>query len=161
MAESTEKLDQLFARVAGILQQARGAVARTINTAMVQAYWQIGREIVEDEQAGERRAGYGDELLKRLSKRLSKQFGAGFGVSNLKDIRRFYLVFPGGSKIGQTPSGLLETSQTASGLSVAAFPHALSWSHYVTLMRVRDDRARGFYEIEAAREAWSVRELER
>jgi predicted nuclease of restriction endonuclease-like (RecB) superfamily len=161
MADKNDDLDRLYARVADILDRARGAVARTINTAMVQAYWHIGREIVEVEQGGAERAGYGEALLKRLSKRLVKQFGAGFGLSNLKEIRKFYFVFPGGSAIGRTASGPSGIGQTPSGLSVAPFPSSLSWSHYVILMRIRDDHARAFYEVEAAREAWSVRELQR
>lgn len=165
MAESNDRLDELYGRVAQILDQARGAVARTINTAMVQAYWHVGREIVEGEQAGESRAEYGEALLKRLSKRLTKQFGTGFGLSNLKEIRRFYLVFPDGSTIRQAVSGLSQIGQTASGLSLsqqsAPFPPSLSWSHYVILMRVPNEHARAFYEVEAAREAWSVRELQR
>lgn len=165
MADSSDTLEHLYARVAQILEQARGAVARTINTAMLQAYWHVGREIVEGDQAGESRAGYGDALLKRLSKRLTREFGTGFGLSNLKQIRKFYIVFPKGSRIGQTASGLSPIGQTPSGLSVgtqsAPFPASLSWSHYVALMHVTNDDARAFYEVEAAREAWSVRELQR
>jgi len=165
MAESNDRLDELYGRVAQILDQARGAVARTINTAMVQAYWHVGQEIVEGEQFGESRAEYGEALLKRLSKRLTKKFGTGFGLSNLKEIRRFYLVFPAGSTIRQAVSGLSQIGQTASGLSLslqsAPFPPSLSWSHYVILMRVPNEHARAFYEVEAAREAWSVRELQR
>lgn len=162
MAESDKQVDELYARIASIIEQARGNVARTINTAMVQAYWHIGRELVETEQGGESRASYGEGLLKRLSERLVRQFGNGFGLSNLKQIRKFYLVFPNGSTIGQTASNLLQKGQTASGLlPSAAFAQTLSWSHYVVLTRIANDQARSFYEIEAAREAWSVRELER
>jgi predicted nuclease of restriction endonuclease-like (RecB) superfamily len=166
MAESIDNPDRLHARVAAILEQARGAVARTINTAMVQAYWHVGREIVEVEQSGEQRAGYGDEVIKNLSKQLVRSFGKGFSVSGLKRMRQFFRVFPGGSAIGST----LLSQSTAIGSTVSSqsprgdeprFPHSLAWSHYLVLMRVVNDEARAFYEIEAAREAWSVRELER
>jgi len=151
-ASSPTTEDQLYGRVAEILEQARGQVARTINTAMVQAYWLIGREIVEVEQAGATRAGYGAELIARLSKRLRARFGEGFGVRTLELVRRFYVAFPNGSAIPQTLSAESE---------LTSFSPALSWSHYVVLSRVTRAHARSFYEIEAARERWSVRQLER
>ncbi len=83
--------DGLYERVAQILEQARGQVARSVNTAMVQAYWLIGREIVEGEQAGEQRAGYGQNVIERLSARLKRSFGKGFSVQNLGYMRQFYL----------------------------------------------------------------------
>ena len=147
--------DALYTRVAEILEQARGQVARTVNTTMVNAYWLIGREIVEVEQAGAARAEYGVELIRRLSTQLRARFGNGFGVSTLEGIRRFYLAFPSGSKIPQTPSTeFIPTHPTT-------FSPALSWSHYVILSRVAKVHARSFYEIEAASERWSVRQLER
>jgi predicted nuclease of restriction endonuclease-like (RecB) superfamily len=164
MADKYEDLDQLHARVANILSQARGEVARSINIEMVQAYWKIGREIVEVEQGGQR-AGYGDAILERLSSRLVKQFGAGFSTTGLKRMRKFYQVFPRGSAIGATASHQSVIGPTPSRESQdkhpVVFPPSLGWSHYVVLMRVPNDHARAFYEIEAAREAWSVRELER
>jgi predicted nuclease of restriction endonuclease-like (RecB) superfamily len=164
MADKNDDLDRLYARVADILDRARGAVARTINTTMVQAYWLIGREIVEVEQGGER-AEYGDMVLERLSNQLVGQFGSGFSTTGLKRMRKFYRVFPQGSAIGATASHQSAIGPTASHQSLThqavAFPPSLGWSHYVVLMRVRNNQARAFYEIEAAREAWSVRELER
>ena len=158
--------DQLFQRVAAILDAARGQVARTVNTAMVHAYWLVGREIVQVEQAGEARAGYGDEMMKRLAGRMTRRFGKGWSLSSLKRMRQFFQTFPSGSAIGSTASSLSgpgpEIGSTALSESGAApFPALLSWSHYLVLLRVRDPDARAFYEIEAARESWSVRELER
>ncbi len=144
----------LYERVAEILEQARAGVARSINTAMVQTYWLIGREIVEVEQAGERRAGYGDEVLERLSARLGARFGRGWSVTNLRRFRKFFLVFPEGSGIRPSP-------MTESGRTRARFPPDLSWTHYQVLMRIEKPTARSFYELEAARGSWSVRELER
>lgn len=165
--------EQLYQRVAGILEQARGQVARTVNTAMVQAYWHIGREIVEVEQAGKQRAGYGEEVIKRLSARLMDQFGKGFSVASLKRMRQFYLTFPVGSALARAPfeigsAPLIQSAEIGSAslsqfLAEArpSFPQELGWTHYLTLMRVANPTARAFYEIEAARECWSVRELER
>lgn len=88
--------ESLYAKVTGFIDEARGRVARTVNTAMVEAYWRIGREIVAVEQRGER-AGYGDRIIERLSARLRQKHGKGFGVSHLKNMRQFFLAFPNGS----------------------------------------------------------------
>jgi hypothetical protein len=91
--------DRLFERVAAILDEARSRVARTVNTAMVHAYWLVGREIVEVEQQGAERAGYGDELLKKLAAKLTRRFGKGFNLTGLKRMRQFYRAFPEGSAL--------------------------------------------------------------
>ena len=175
MSDMTREHDDLYQRVAEILEAARSQVARSVNTAMVHAYWLVGREIVEVEQSGQARAGYGDELVRALARRLSDQFGRGFSYPSVKRMKQFYLTFPRGSALvapadekGSTPLSLFEpvrkgsTPLSLSGAdNPAPFPPALSWSHYLTLIRVQDDRARAFYEIEAAKESWSVRELER
>lgn len=171
--------DRLYDRVAQILEQARSQVARTVNTAMVQAYWLIGREIVEVEQAGEARAGYGEEVLQRLSARLKTGFGKGFGIRTLRNIRQFYLMFPKGSALPEIRQAALAGSATGepgigqallagsqdgtsrSSFVAASFPPAIGWTHYLILMRVPRPEARAFYEIEAARECWSTRQLER
>lgn len=169
--------EDLYDRVAAILEESRSRVARSINTAMVHAYWHIGREIVEVEQHGAERAGYGEGLMKRLAKRLSARFGKGFSLASLKRMRQFYLAFPRGSVLagvgaekGSTllslsaESDSAEKGSTALSLSPGAqllFPPTLAWSHYLVLLRVTRPEARSFYEIEATRESWSVRELER
>src|SRR5690349_963568 len=99
MGNLTKPDNQLYRRVAEILEQARGRVARTVNTAMVQTYWLIGREIVQVEQRGARRAEYGEELIARLAKRLSSRYGNGFSVPSLRRMRQFYAVFPAGSAL--------------------------------------------------------------
>ncbi len=184
--------DLLYDRIAQILEQARSQVARTVNTAMVQAYWLIGREIVEVEQDGEQRAGYGEELIQRLSLRLQGVFGKGFSVATLRRIRQFYQAFPLGSALPEIRAALLSESSGAvhqalpvasdeRGIGQAApaqseadiraalprelrtsmFPPGLGWTHYLILIKVTRPEARAFYEIEAARECWSTRELER
>ncbi len=166
----------LYERIAAILDEARSRVARTVNTAMVHAYWHIGREIVEVEQQGANRAQYGEQLLDQLARRLTRRFGKGMGAATLRRARFFYQTYPNGSalaseqdpsKIRSTPLIESPTENTRSALSTrsairtAQFPSALSWSHYLVLLRVTKPEARAFYEIEAARESWSVRELER
>ena len=130
--------ENLFNQISQILNEARTKVATTVNTAMVAAYWHIGKLIVEA-QGGEAKAKYGDGLIDDLSAKLTKQFGRGFKRSNLRDMRQFYLTFP----IYHTLSG------------------KLSWSHYMTLMRVANPKAREYYAESAASESWSVRQLER
>lgn len=165
----------LFQRVAAIIEEARGQVARTVNTAMVHAYWSVGREIIEAEQGGSARAGYGEQLIRRLAASLTERYGKGFSYPNVKRMRQFYLAFPSGSSLGASgaarepgkpPRRLRKPKKGSTALSLSAapsvlFPPALGWSHYLVLMRVADPTARSFYEIEAARESWSVRELER
>ncbi len=169
--------EHLYERIATILDDARSRVARSINTAMVHAYWLIGREIVEVDQRGAERAGYGEGLMKRVAARLSARFGRGFSLASLKRMKQFYLAFPRGSALVDAGDGkgstALRLSAEADGgekgsvaLSLSAgasplFPPTLAWSHYLVLLRVDRTEARSFYEIEAARESWSVRELER
>ena len=169
--------DALFARVVDIIEAARGHVARSINTATVQAYWLIGHDIVEVEQRGSTRAGYGDEVIDRLARRLAKRLGEGFGARTLRRIRQFYVTYPEGSalpsKAGRPPkrTAVLSKSKArqirtaaltkSSPATAAIFPPNLGWAHYLILLRVLNPAARAFYEIEAAREGWSSRELER
>jgi predicted nuclease of restriction endonuclease-like (RecB) superfamily len=170
----------LFERVARIVEAARAQVARSVNTAMVHAYWLIGREIVEVEQSGKERAEYGEQAVRRLAERLSERFGKGFSYPSVKRMKQFYLAYSQGSSIpdelggypkGSAPlslspdSGATEKGSTLLSQSSrpvpTLFPPLLSWSHYLALMRIESPQARAFYEIEAAREVWSTRELER
>ncbi|WP_244883436.1 DUF1016 N-terminal domain-containing protein [Variovorax paradoxus] len=165
----------LFSRVREILDTARAGVARTVNTTQVAANWLIGREIVEEEQRGQRRAGYGARLLADLSTRLNAEFGRGYSVDNLEAFRQFYLDYPQlisetASRKSTTPTALplQVSSETSSRKSEGdtdwcpgALHPSLSWSHYRQLLRVARPEARAFYEIEAIRNAWSVRELQR
>jgi predicted nuclease of restriction endonuclease-like (RecB) superfamily len=118
---------------------------------MVNAYWNIGRLIVEDEQKGEMRAKYGEKQLDEMGRRLTEEFGRGFSVANLKNFRQFYLVFPRGYRDGKIPAD-------EKGYTVCS---ELSWSHYRLLMRVENPAARGYYIDEAISQNWSVRALER
>lgn len=128
--------------IRAILQESRALVARTVNTAMVAAYWMIGRRIVVEEQRGEDRAAYGEKLLKNLSRDLTAEFGNGFSYANLRMMRQFYRTYPD-----------FEICYT---LCIK-----LPWSHNRLIMRVSDPNAREWYLKTAASEQWSVRQLER
>ncbi len=153
--------------VADILDAARNSAARSVNSIMTAAYWLVGRRIVEHEQGGEARAEYGAELIRRLSVDLTERYGRGFSVSNIWQMRAFYLAWP----ILQTASveRALAIPQTASGervsveisLNNVASHFPLSWSAYVRLMTVRNEAAREFYEAEALAGGWTIRQLRR
>jgi len=160
---------KLLENIKALLHEARRAVARNINTAMVMTYFEIGRMIVDHEQEGAKRAGYAKETLKLLSQKLTAEFDRGFSVDNLQRMRGFYLTYKkyatvlriSAKQIPQTVSAKFPAgrkSETVSRISPVIFQ--LSWSHYVFLMRLPEDE-RKFYEIEAVKQNWSLRELER
>jgi predicted nuclease of restriction endonuclease-like (RecB) superfamily len=157
----------LLNELGSLLAEARGTAVRAVNSLMTATYWEIGRRIVEFEQGGEQRAGYGEELLESLSKDLTEKFGRGFSKRNMFYIRQFYLAFPA-QKILQTVSAKSEKQQKLQTLSAKltlsdlaqAFP--LPWSHYVLLVsRAKSPEALEFYHAEALRGGWSVRQLDR
>jgi predicted nuclease of restriction endonuclease-like (RecB) superfamily len=160
----------LFQRVARIIDGARSRLAHAVNTAMVRAYWETGREIVEIEQSGQMRAEYGTQVVERLSQRLTDRFGKGFSSRSLERMRAFYLAYSSRleSSIQPALNGDNENQQIPStvwtesppGAQMLQFP-LLSWSHYRLLISIGDHSARSFYELEAATQGWSVRELER
>ena len=237
-AASNGAYQALVGGIASVIDEARRAATRSVNAAMTAAYWLIGRHIVEFEQGGKERAGYGSALLQRLATDLVQQFGRGFSRPNLQQMRLFYLAYPphqicqtpsgklqppaslapvagklqtpsaesesprgklrtasaeseppseklrtpsaelaptapspdspdasgesqppAGPPIRQTPSSKFETHEVASQALVAAFP--LPWSAYVRLLSVKNPNARRFYEAEALRGGWSVRQLDR
>lgn len=170
----------VHADIVSLLEAARQAAARSVNALMTATYWEIGRRIVEFEQGGQERAAYGEALIERLSADLSTRFGRGFSRQNLWQMRLFYAAWstawvPSPSsapartrRIPQTPSGESASArklQTVPGTSpdlqaiAQAFP--LPWSAYVRLLSVKSPQARAFYETEALRGGWSVRQLDR
>jgi predicted nuclease of restriction endonuclease-like (RecB) superfamily len=180
--ESTE----LISGIIKLLEEARRYSAKTVNSIMTATYWEIGRRIVDNEQKGKSRADYGEMIMKHLALELSDRFGKGFSLSNVKQMKKFHLVYPdidtssAAKKIedtqkGQTVSGLFDgdalipKGQTLSGqfgsiiraLKRISLRFPLSWSHYVLLLSVKSDLGRGFYEKEAFRGGWSVRQLYR
>ena len=153
----------IFGDVSRIVDAARQSAARSVNAVMTAAYWMIGRHIVEFEQSGEQRADYGEEIVERLATDLSIHYGRGFSIRNVWNMKAFYLAWP----IPQTASAESESSgnlQTASGessLASVASRFPLPWSAYVRLLSVNNTHAREFYETEALRGGWSVRQLDR
>ncbi len=135
----SNEVEPIYEKISAVLADARNAAWRAVNTAMVTAYWEIGRVIVEEEQHGRERAEYGRSLVENVSERLSKEFGRGFSVSNMWDMRAFYLAYP-----------ILQT-----------VPVELSWTHYRLLLHIEKSEARSFYEKEAVAARWSTRELSR
>lgn len=142
--------DNILAGMIDLLENARRAAARAVNSIMTATYWEIGRRIVEVEQGGEARAEYGEQLLENLSHDLTARFGRGFSIRNLRSFRAFYRTY----QIRQTLSAELTPSSLTK-----FFP--LSWSHYVALLSVENEQGREFYETEALRGGWSVRQLNR
>ena len=207
MVMSSRKATPVYKRIRQILESARMSVARSVNTTQVMANWLIGQQIVEEEQRGKKRAGYGEQLLQDLSSRLKAEFGKGFSVDNLEMFRRFFLEYSGllvdmksdalrrilpslpishalrsGSAsevVGEIQHALGAKSDAARRKSSLTDPTEigyamrsqswnpgrlhpnLSWTHYRTLLRVDKPQARAFYEIEAIKNNWAARELER
>ena len=167
---------EIHSGIVELLSSARVTAARSVNALMTASYWEIGRRIVEAEQKGKRRAGYGEQLIERLSLDLTRHFGRGFSSQNLWQMRQFFLAWgldetlqtvSGDSAILQTPSGEFNTSHAATKpsrqltLPELSNAFALPWSAYVRLLSVKDTHARQFYETEAIRGGWSVRQLDR
>ncbi|WP_348752088.1 PDDEXK nuclease domain-containing protein [uncultured Aquincola sp.] len=134
--------EQLYVQVRHVLAHARGLAHRSVNQAMVQAYWQVGRLIVEHEQAGQARAAYGARQLEALGQRLTQEFGRGFSAANLRNFRQFFQTY-GWTEICDMPC------------------RELSWSHLRRLMRVADPQARAWYAAEAVSQTWSFAALDR
>ena len=159
----TARYEAVFGEVSEIVEAARRSAVRSVNAVMTAAYWLIGKHVVELEQKGRSRAEYGQETVGRLAADLSARYGRGFSVRNIRLMRAFYRSWP----IVQTPSvelGDEQNWQTPSAESLlealrSRFP--LPWSAYVRLLSVRNERARAFYEAEALRGGWTVRQLDR
>ena len=184
-----ERYQVFYNDISMIVDFARGHAARSINATMTAAYWLTGRHIIDIEQEGKERANYGAEVIKRLSIDLSARFGRGFSVTNLRQMRSFFLLWPkmqtlsvesgsdhkhqtlsvesGSDQKHQTLSGEFEDHNgfsmtlTESSLIYLASQFPLPWSAYVRLLSVKNSYAREFYEIEALRGGWSVRQLDR
>ncbi|MBV6422224.1 MAG: putative nuclease YhcG [Ignavibacteriaceae bacterium] len=161
--------------ISSVLESSRKFSARSVNAILTAAYWVIGWKIIEFEQAGSHRAEYGDKLLKNLSSDLARKYGRGFSERNLEQMRLFYLTHPISqtlsakskyvikkpSQIPQTLSSISVTPSRNLDLNYLMELFPLPWSHYVRLLSVKDKQARKFYESEALRSGWSVRQLNR
>ena len=163
----------LYERIRELVLAARQTVARGVDLVQVHTNFEIGRHIVEHEQQGDTRAGYGKEIVQNLAERLTAEFGHGFSLSNLKLMRQFFVQFRDrADQIGQTASSQFKQtkSQTVSGQFPQSIespkpldqqPFSLSWSHYVFLLGIKNPDERRFYEIEATSQNWTLRELKR
>ena len=174
-SKSAQPYESVHGGIVDLLQSTRVAAARSVNALMTASYWEIGRRIVGAEQKS-RSDVYGKQLIQQLSIDLTQQFGRGFGVVNLSQMRAFYQLWPvekifqtlseksflppllGGASISATVSRELMSTPTLPELA-KAFP--LPWSAYVAMLSVKNEQARAFYEAEALRGGWSVRQLDR
>lgn len=165
------KVTLLFEKVSLLIEQARRHVATAVNTTEVYTKYCVGHYIVEEEQLGESRAKYGQQVLQSLSKRLTERFGKGWSVDTLEKCRLFYQVYRNSATLlrnsEKLPNDLFsitgngEISETLLRKSEDTVRFSLSWSHYLILMRVENPNARSFYEIECQQQNWSVRQLSR
>ena len=168
----------LFSKVSAIIDEGRKYVSTAVDLAEVYSKYQIGMYIVEEEQSGEKRAGYGKQILINLSEKLTEKYGDGWSVEQLTLIRKFYMTYSKfvntdyeiqNSDLGiaeHTAAKIVNTVYPIRNLpkqiDPSTMPHfTLSWSHYIVLMRIKNENERHFYEIEALREHWSVRHLQR
>ena len=157
------RYEAVFGEVSEIVEAARRSAVRSVNAVMTAAYWLIGKHVVELEQKGRSRAEYGQDTVGRLAADLSARYGRGFSVRNIRLMRAFYRSWP----IVQTASAELGDEQNWQTLSAESVLDALRsrfplpWSAYVRLLSVRNERARAFYEAEALRGGWTVRQLDR
>jgi len=176
-------VNELIHEVRELIRSARGAVVQSIDVIQVLTNFEIGRRIVEHEQGGKERAGYGKALLKELSAALTAEFGRGFSRANLQHMRIFYVSYRErlpekcqtvssifeSRELGQlaapdksqTVSGVSQRAEIVQTLSAKSPPFKLSWSHYVFLISIENKEERSFYEIESVSNGWSLRELKR
>lgn len=161
----------LYDRVREIIESARAGAARSVNTAQVVSNWLIGREIVEEQQKGRQRAAYGERIIRVLAERLRLEYRSGYGLTNLKSFRQFYLTYENllAQQKGHAVRGLFKTADGAEkshavhgqSWKPGLLHPTLSWTHYRMLLAVDEPGKRAFYEIEAIQNRWSARELER
>lgn len=148
------RAESLYQKVSAHIDNARQVVQRSIDLNMLKAYWLIGRDIVEEEQHGHERAEYGKAVLRNLSINLRQKYQKGFSVDTLENIRNFYIAYQDVTSFSISESVLRKSE-------IPAFPHNLSWTHYIHLIKIKRLEARKFYELEASKNNWSSRELSR
>ena len=155
------KMDILCQNSIELIRYARKHVSNQVNHTQLMTYYGLGYWIVEEQQSGEHRAGYGKKVIQTLSDALNAEFGKGFYVDTLENARKFYLNYQG--RISETlfRKFMKEKSDTLFRISGEDVPFTLSWSHYLQLMRIKNLDERRFYEIEATKSTWSLRTLQR
>mgnify|MGYP004557606543 CR=1 FL=1 len=167
---TTINTDALFKKISVLIEESRKKVATAVNIAEVYTKYEIGRHIVEDEQSGKHKAEYGKQVIIKLSERLSVQFGAGWSEDTLSNCRKFYRTYSRTlssqtlhykSRVNTNDTNFLNTVSEIQNDLEPSRKFVLSWSHYLVLMRIKDENARNFYEIESRKQNWSVRWLQR
>lgn len=156
--------EPLYREIRAVLESARAGAHRAVNAAMVQAYWHVGRLIVEHEQGGTKRAAYGEAVLDDLSLRLMAEFGCGFDVTNLRKMRQFYRMFEIRDAVRlESSKAKRAAARLVSGVEPIRHTAGdeLSWSHYRLLIQVESPAAREWYMNEAMGQHWSTRQLDR
>jgi predicted nuclease of restriction endonuclease-like (RecB) superfamily len=147
-----------------LIKEARVKAYNAVNYVMVEAYWLIGRRIVEEIQNGEHRANYGEQVIKNVSKALTAEFGRGFSERSVRQYRQFYQMFP---KFPIRRSMIAISGKKKTDLAIGDrqiaenLLHPLSWTHIQRILRVIDPKARAWYLLEAAGQSWDVRTLDR
>lgn len=163
MKSLEQAANTLFEEVSALIESARYSVVRTTNVTMVTTYFLIGRQIIEHEQAGEKRAQYAKKIIEELSQKLTTKFGKGFSMRNLEQMRKFYSLYK--ARIPQNSSAELNIPTFDSSIlfrnTFDLVRFSLSWSHYILLCRIKNADERAFYEIEAAQNNWILEELQR
>ena len=147
--DTDKSLNELCKNSIDLIEYARGITGKQINIIQLKTFYSLGRWIVEEQQQGKSRAKYGQRVIKRLSEALMKRYERGFSEDTLKNGRKFYLTY--NNRISETVFSFFEKEA----------PFTLPWSHYLQLMRIKDESERKFYEIEATNEAWGIRTLQR
>lgn len=160
---ATTTTQSLYKSIKALVETTRSQVVQSINTTLVETYYNIGKLIIQYEQKGKSRAAYAYKTLPVLSSKLTGVFGRGFSVDNLENMRRFYLLYSISETLSRKSISVSSSSVKSETVSRKLLKPVfkLSWSHYVFLMRIENDKERKFYEIETINESWSLRELKR
>ena len=160
-AAASASMDVLCHNSIELIQYARKIAVNQVNIVQLMTYYALGRWIVEEQQAGEHRAGYGKRVIQTLSNRLNAEFGRGFSVDTLENTRKFYLCYQ--NRISETLFRKFTEKKSEAVFRILdePLPFTLSWSHYLQLMRIKNEDEHRFYEIEATESAWSLRTLQR
>jgi len=159
--DTDKSLNELCKNSIDLIEYARGITGKQINIIQLMTFYSLGRWIVEEQQQGKSRAKYGQRVIKRLSEALTQRYERGFSEDTLKNARKFYLTY--NNRISETVFSLfaIQKSETVFSFFEKETPFTLPWSHYLQLMRIKDENEREFYEIEATNEAWGIRTLQR
>ena len=154
-------IEQLCKSSIELVKHARKITVKQINNVQLMTFYSIGRWIIEVQQKGDERAKYGQHVIEKLSEALTEQFGRGFSEDTLKNARKFYLTYK--DRISETLFSLfaIQKSETVFSFFEKEQSFSLPWSHYLQLMRIKDEQERSFYEIEASQGNWSIRTLQR